>query len=243
LIKRRVSRAITIGSVTVGGGAPISVQSMTKTDTRDVRATVNQIKELQDCGCEIARVAVPDAQAAEAISRIKKSIVIPLVADIHFDYRLALAAIVAGADSLRLNPGNIRDTQQIKKVVAAARERQIPIRIGVNFGSLPPASGKKQSTSGRMVKLALEQVTLLESMDFNLIKIALKAFDVPTTIDAYRKIAHKTAYPLHLGITESGLPRTGVIRSAVGIGVLLNEGIGDTVRVSLSSHPREEVFP
>jgi (E)-4-hydroxy-3-methylbut-2-enyl-diphosphate synthase len=228
LIKRRISKAIQIGGVKVGGDAPVSVQSMTKTDTRNIAATVSQIKELEECGCEIIRVAVPDTEAAEAISKIKRKIKIPLIADIHFDYRLALAAIKSGADSLRLNPGNIRDKEQIKKVVTAAKAKQVPIRIGVNFGSLPPSSGSKMPASDFMVKLAMEQVDLLESMDFDLIKIALKAFDVPTTISAYRKIA--------------GLPRTGVIRSSVGIGILLYEGIGDTLRVSLSSQPKEEVF-
>ncbi len=226
----------------MGGGAPIAVQSMTKTDTRDVRATVNQIKELQEFGCEIIRVAVPDQQAAEAIQRIKKKISIPLIADIHFDYRLALAAIDSGADGLRLNPGNIRNADHIKKIVAAARDRSVPIRIGVNFGSLPQDKQGKSSTISYMVKLAMEQVRLLEEMDFGLIKIALKAFDVPTTVAAYRSIARKTPYPLHIGITEAGLPAAGAIRSAVGIGILLYDGIGDTIRVSLSSHPREEVF-
>jgi (E)-4-hydroxy-3-methylbut-2-enyl-diphosphate synthase len=215
---------------------------MTKTDTRDVRATVNQIKELQEFGCEIIRVAVPDQQAAEAIQRIKKKISIPLIADIHFDYRLALAAIDSGADGLRLNPGNIRNTDHIKKIVATARDRSVPIRIGVNFGSLPQDKQGKSSTVSYMVKLAMEQVRLLEEMDFGLIKIALKAFDVPTTVAAYRSIARKTPYPLHIGITEAGLPAAGAIRSAVGIGILLYDGIGDTIRVSLSSHPREEVF-
>ena len=242
MIKRRISKAIQIGGVKVGGGAPVSVQSMTKTDTRNVAATVSQIKELEECGCEIIRVAVPDTEAAEAISKIKKKITIPLIADIHFDYRLALASIKSGADALRLNPGNIRDKEQIKKVVKAAKAKQVPIRIGVNFGSLPPSSGRKIPAADFMVKLAMEQVDLLESMDFDLIKIALKAFDVPTTVSAYRKIAKKTNYPLHLGITEAGLPRTGVIRSSVGIGILLYEGIGDTLRVSLSSQPKEEVF-
>ncbi len=242
MIKRRISKAIHIGGVKVGGGAPVSVQSMTKTDTRNVAATVSQIRELEECGCEIIRVAVPDTEAAEAISKIKKKIKIPLIADIHFDYRLALAAIKSGADGLRLNPGNIRDKDQIKKVVAAAKAKQVPIRIGVNFGSLPASTGRKIPAADFMVKLAMEQVDLLESMDFDLIKIALKAFDVPTTISAYRKIAKKTTYPLHLGITEAGLPRTGVIRSSVGIGILLYEGIGDTLRVSLSSQPKEEVF-
>ncbi len=237
---RRFSIPVRIGKVIVGGGAPISVQSMTKTDTRNVSATIRQIKKLESCGCEIIRVAVPDSEAAEAISRIKKGVSIPLIADIHFDYRLALQAMKRGADGLRLNPGNIRDPEQIKKVVKAAKERQIPIRIGVNFGSLP-ARKKTVTTVSYMVNLAMEQVRLLESMDFNFIKIGLKAFDVPTTIAAYRSIARKTQYPLHLGITEAGLPPAGIIRSAVGIGILLNEGIGDTIRVSLTTPPEEEV--
>ncbi len=240
--KRRASQPIRVGSVLVGGGAPVSVQSMSKTDTRDARSTINQIRELEDCGCEIIRVAVPDQQAAASIKAIKKGISIPLIADIHFDYRLALAAMAGGADGLRINPGNIRDKRQIRKVVAEAKIREVPIRIGVNFGSLPPGRKPGRSVAGFMVDTAMEEVRLLERMDFRLIKIALKAFDVPTTIEAYRSIAAKTDYPLHLGITEAGLPRTGVIRSATGLGILLYEGIGDTVRVSLSSHPREEVF-
>lgn len=226
----------------VGGDAPISVQSMTKTDTRDIKSTVNQVRELEDCGCEIIRVAVPDQEAASALKKIKKRISIPLVADIHFDHRLALAAIKAGADALRLNPGNIRDKDHIKQIVLAAKEREIPIRIGVNFGSLPPGKPENMTHAQYMVRLALEQVKLLEGLGFDLIKIALKAFDVHSTVEAYRSIAKKVDYPLHLGITEAGLPRTGIIRSAVGIGILLNEGIGDTIRVSLSAHPREEVF-
>jgi (E)-4-hydroxy-3-methylbut-2-enyl-diphosphate synthase len=215
---------------------------MSKTDTRDVPSTVNQIRELEECGCEIIRVAVPDRQAAAAIKGIRKGISIPLVADIHFDYRLALAAMASGADGLRLNPGNIRDKEHIKKVVAEAKTREVPIRIGVNFGSLPPGKKPGRSIAAYMVDTAMQQVQLLESLDFDLIKIALKAFDVPTAIEAYRSIARKTPYPLHLGITEAGLPRTGIIRSATGIGILLYEGIGDTIRVSLSAHPREEVF-
>jgi len=242
LKKPRVSKPIRVGSVIVGGGAPVSVQSMSKTDTRDVHSTINQIRELEECGCEIIRVAVPDQQAAAAIKKIRRGISIPLIADIHFDYRLALAAMTSGADGLRINPGNIRDRQQVKKVVAEAKIREIPIRIGVNSGSLPPGKKPRRSIAAYMVDTAMQQVELLESMDFDLIKIALKAFDVPTAIDAYRSIARKTDYPLHLGITEAGLPRTGIIRSATGIGILLYEGIGDTVRVSLSAHPREEVF-
>jgi len=242
VIKRRASKQIDIGGVKIGGGAAVVVQSMTKTDTRDVKATVRQIKELEDCGCELVRVAVPDAEAAKAVPSIKKGIRIPLVADIHFDYRLALISIEGGVDGLRLNPGNISEPDKVIAVVKAAKERSIPIRIGVNAGSLPKKFNPRWSVPRRMVEAALEQVRLLESLDFDLIKISLKAFDVPTTIQAYRDIAGKVPYPLHLGITEAGTPGRGVIRSAVGIGILLYEGIGDTIRVSLTSHPREEVF-
>jgi (E)-4-hydroxy-3-methylbut-2-enyl-diphosphate synthase len=214
---------------------------MTKTDTRNIPATVAQIRELTDCGCDIVRVAVPGFEAAQAISVIKKKTSIPIIADIHFDYRLALEALKAGADGLRLNPGNIHDPEQITEVVLVAKQRQTPIRIGINAGSLPPASKPCVSISEHMVNAALEQINLLESLDFDLIKVSLKAFDVPTTIQAYRAIAPRMPYPLHLGITEAGLPRAGAVRSAVGIGILLHEGIGDTVRVSLSAHPCEEV--
>jgi (E)-4-hydroxy-3-methylbut-2-enyl-diphosphate synthase len=239
---RHKSKPIKIGGVTVGGDAPIVVQSMTKTDTRNVKATINQIKELEDCDCELVRLAVPDMEAAEAISPIKRGVSIPIIADIHFDYRLALMALVAGADGLRLNPGNISEPEKIKKVAAAARERNVPIRIGVNAGNLPKSRNPKLSTPEQMVEAALEQVKLLESLDFDLIKVSLKSFDVPTTIEAYQKIAKKIPYPLHIGITESGPPRTGIIRSTVGISTLLWLGIGDTIRVSLSAHPREEII-
>jgi (E)-4-hydroxy-3-methylbut-2-enyl-diphosphate synthase len=239
---RRKSKPIQIGSVTVGGDAPIAVQSMTKTDTRNVRATIDQIKELEDCDCELVRVAVPDREAAGAISAIKKGISIPLIADIHFDHRLALTALEAGVDGLRLNPGNIGEPEKIKKVASAARERGVPIRIGVNAGSLPRPKNPKLSIARQMVEAALEQVRLLESLDFDLIKVSLKAFDVPTTIEAYQLIAPQIPYPLHIGITESGPPRTGIIRSTVGISTLLYLGIGDTIRVSLTAHPREEVI-
>lgn len=239
---RRTSKPIRIGDVTVGGGAPIVVQSMAKTDTRDIRATVNQIKELRDCGCEIVRVAVPDREAAESLATIKKTVSLPLVADIHFDYRLALAALEAGVDGLRLNPGNIKEQEHIAKIVVAAREREVPIRIGVNAGSLPADFQPRALLAKRMVNMASGQIRLLESLDFDLIKVSLKAFDVPTTVLAYRMIADKIPYPLHLGVTEAGLPRMGGLRSAIGIGILLHEGIGDTVRVSLSAHPCEEVF-
>ncbi|MBA7478434.1 MAG: flavodoxin-dependent (E)-4-hydroxy-3-methylbut-2-enyl-diphosphate synthase [Dehalococcoidia bacterium] len=242
MMKRRISKQIHIGGVAIGGGASIVVQSMTNTDTRDVRATINQIRELEQVDCELVRVAVPDAEAARAIVDIKKGIHIPLVADIHFDFRLALMALEAGADGLRLNPGNIGAAEKVKAVALAAKERGVPIRIGVNAGSLPKTANPKLSVAGRMVEAALEQIRLLESLDFDLIKVSLKAFDVPTMVAANKSLAEKMPYPLHLGVTEAGTPKRGVIRSAVGIGTLLYMGIGDTIRVSLTAHPREEVI-
>lgn len=235
MIKRRASKVINVGGVNIGGAGPIVVQSMTKTDTRDVKATVKQIRQLEECGCEIVRVAVPDMDAARAIVDIKKKVSAPIIADIHFDHRLALAALKSGADGLRLNPGNISDPEHIAKVVHAAKEREVPIRIGVNAGSLPMATKKKATVVERMVDAALDEVRLLESLNFDLIKVSLKAFDVPTTVGAYEAIAKKIPYPLHLGITEAGLPWAGAIRSAVGLGILLHEGIGDTIRVSLTT--------
>jgi (E)-4-hydroxy-3-methylbut-2-enyl-diphosphate synthase len=242
LITRRLSKPIKVGAVTIGGNSPIVVQSMTKTDTRNIPATINQIKELAECGCEIIRIAVPDNEAAQALTTIKNNSPTPIIADIHFDYRLALAALKANIDGLRLNPGNISDPKQIAKIVRAAKERNVPIRIGINAGSLPPTSKLYSSIAEHMVSVALEQVQLLENLDFDLIKVSLKAFNVPATIEAYRMIASRISYPLHLGITEAGIPKAGAIRSAVGIGILLYEGIGDTIRVSLSSHPCEEVY-
>jgi (E)-4-hydroxy-3-methylbut-2-enyl-diphosphate synthase len=239
---RRTNKPVQIGSVTVGGDAPIVVQSMTNTDTRNIMSTINQIKEMEDCDCELVRVAVPDMEAARAIEAIKKSISIPLIADIHFDYRLALAALEAGCDGLRLNPGNISQPEKVKTIAQSARERNVPIRIGLNAGSLPKTASPGLSVSRQMVDAALEQIRLLESLDFDLIKVSLKAFDVPTTIEAYCDIADRIPYPLHIGVTEAGPPRTGVIRSTVGIGTLLYMGIGDTIRVSLTAHPREEVI-
>ncbi|MDP6501152.1 MAG: flavodoxin-dependent (E)-4-hydroxy-3-methylbut-2-enyl-diphosphate synthase [Dehalococcoidales bacterium] len=238
---RRISKPIQIGQVTIGGNAPIVVQSMTNTDTRDVESTIAQIRELEEEDCELVRVAVPDMEAAEAIASIRKGISIPLVADIHFDYRLALASLEAGADGLRLNPGNISEEEKVKAVVRAAKEREAPIRIGLNAGSMPKKANPELNTAQQMVATALEQIELLESLDFDLIKVSLKAFDVPTTIEAYQEIAGKMPYPLHIGITEAGTPKTGVVRSTVGIGTLLYLGIGDTIRVSLTAHPREEV--
>jgi len=241
-MNRRRSKPIQIGKVTVGGNAPIVVQSMAKTDTRDVRSTINQIKELEDCGCELVRVAVPDREAAQAIPAIKRGVSTPIIADIHFDYRLALMALEAGADGLRLNPGNISEPERVTKIVQAAKERGVPIRIGVNAGSLPKPKNPKLTIAEQMVEAALNQIKLLESLDFDLIKVSLKAFDVPTTIEAYQSIAQKIPYPLHIGVTEAGPPRTGIIRSVVGISTLLYQGIGDTIRVSLTAHPREEVI-
>ena len=264
--KRRVSKPVYVGGVKVGGDADITVQSMTKTDTRDVAATVAQIKGLEEVGCDIIRSAVPDMEAAQALGAIKQQINIPLIADIHFHYQLALEAINQGVDCLRLNPGNIRDPERVKQVVLAAKEREIPIRIGVNFGSLPPVGGIGQtrgfsrlfdmvnrlpkaqdakegeySVVDHMVATALWEISLLEELDFDLIKISLKAFDVPTTVEAYRRLGKMVPYPLHLGITEAGTVTAGSIRSAVGLGYMLYEGIGDTIRVSLSGDSRDEV--
>jgi (E)-4-hydroxy-3-methylbut-2-enyl-diphosphate synthase len=215
---------------------------MTSTNTRDVMSTIEQIKELEECDCEIIRLAVPDIEATRALPLIKKGINIPVIADIHFDYRLALGALRAGVDGLRLNPGNINEPGKVTAIVKSARERNVPIRIGINAGSLPQPVTPGLTVSRRMVQAAMKQIELLESLDFDLIKVSLKAFDVPTTIAAYREIADKIPYPLHIGITEAGTPRTGIIRSTAGISTLLYLGIGDTIRVSLTTHPRDEVF-
>ncbi len=243
---RRKSKQIQIGDVKIGGDAPIVVQSMTATDTADVATTVRQIHELAELGCEIVRVAVPDREAAEALPDIVRQTPVPLVADIHFDYRWALAAIQAGFHALRLNPGNIRDPEKVKTVVREAKERGIPIRIGVNGGSLPPipalAEGEMPPTMvQRMVDAALWEIKILEEMDYDNIKISMKAFDVPTMVEANRRLAELVPYPLHLGVTEAGTPRAGSVRSAIGIGMLLAEGIGDTIRVSLAANPKEEI--
>ncbi|HBV98858.1 MAG: 4-hydroxy-3-methylbut-2-en-1-yl diphosphate synthase [Peptococcaceae bacterium BICA1-7] len=240
---RDSTRAIMVGTVKVGGGAPVSVQSMTNTDTRDASSTSAQINELAAAGCEIVRVAVPDRQAAEALGLIKKSITLPLIADIHFDYRLALIALESGIDGLRINPGNIGGSEKVKAVVEACRDRKIPIRIGVNAGSLEKDLLERHGgpSAGAMVESALRHVRLLEELNYREIKISLKASQVPMMIEAYRSLSEKVDYPMHVGVTESGTVRSGTVKSAVGIGALLAMGIGDTIRVSLTAHPSHEV--
>ena len=265
--KRRVTKALNVGDVKIGGDAPVTVQSMTKTDTRDVKATVDEIKGLEEAGCEIIRCAVPDMDAAHALADIKKQIKIPLVADIHFHYQLALESLKSGVDCLRLNPGNIRDRDKVEQIVREAKARRVPIRIGVNFGSLPPVGGIgatggiSRHTDGvntlpkageaepgqytvvdHMVETGLWEIGILEALDFDLIKISLKAFDIDTTVEAYRRLGDLVPYPFHLGITEAGTAKSGSIRSAIGLGMLLYDGIGDTIRVSLSDDSREEVY-
>jgi len=252
--QRRKTRPVWVGDVQIGGDAPIVVQSMTTTDTRDPEATLRQIHELADVGCEIVRVAVPDRIAAAALADIVPRSPIPVVADIHFEHTLALKALEAGVHKLRLNPGNIRKPEEVREVVQKAKERGVPIRIGVNFGSLPPmtrefvdemaARGATQTEliAEHMVRTALSHVKILEDLDFGDIVISLKAFEVPVMIEAYRRMAKLNDYPLHLGVTEAGTPKAGAIRSAIGIGILLQEGIGDTIRVSLTTDPVEEVW-
>jgi (E)-4-hydroxy-3-methylbut-2-enyl-diphosphate synthase len=239
----RNSRQINIGGIRVGGGAPVTVQSMTKTDTRDVAATVAQIKSLEKVGCDIVRLAVPDMDAALALGKIKKQTKIPIVSDIHFDYRLALEAVRQGVDGMRINPGNIGAKYRIKAVVDAVRERGIPIRIGVNSGSLQKDILKKHGspTPEALAESALRHVSILEDLDFRDIKISVKSTDVKKMIAAYRILAELTDYPLHLGVTEAGTYEMGTIKSSIGIGTLLAEGIGDTIRVSLTGDPVDEI--
>ena len=243
-MEKRATRQITLGTVKIGGGAPVSVQSMTKTYTADVEATVAEIDRLERAGCDIVRVAVPDMESARAISHIKRRTSLPIVADIHFDYRLALEALEGGVDGLRINPGNIGSRERIRAVVRAAAERRVPIRVGVNSGSLEKDILRRHGspTAEALVESALRHVAILEDLGFGEIKISVKSTSVPTMIEAYRMLAHRVDYPLHLGVTESGTPGSGTIKSAVGIGTLLAEGIGDTIRVSLTGDPVEEVY-
>jgi (E)-4-hydroxy-3-methylbut-2-enyl-diphosphate synthase len=241
--KRKKTRQIRVGLVKIGGTAPISVQSMTKTDTRDVRATLAQINRLAAAGCEIVRVAVPDERAAAALPQLVSGSAIPVIADIHFHHRLALQAIAAGVAGLRINPGNIGGLQKLSAIVQRAREKEISIRIGVNSGSLEKDLRKKYGspTPEALVESALRNIELFERLSFTDIKISIKSPDVRSTVEAYRLLSRKTSYPLHIGVTEAGTAFSGTIKSAVGLGILLAEGIGDTLRVSLTADPVEEV--
>ncbi|GAB4265367.1 MAG: flavodoxin-dependent (E)-4-hydroxy-3-methylbut-2-enyl-diphosphate synthase [Deferrisomatales bacterium] len=242
-LPRRRTRPLRIGPVPVGGGAPVSVQSMCTTDTRDVGATAAQIRALEQAGCEIVRLAVPDREAAEALGAIRSRVAVPLVADIHFDHRLALAALAAGVEGLRINPGNIGARWKVAEVVAAARERSVPIRIGVNAGSLPRELLDRHGgpTPAAMVESALEHLRILEDLDYREIKVSLKGSHVLPTVEAYRSLAGRCDYPFHVGITEAGTVRRGAVKSAVGLGILFSLGLGDTVRVSLTGDPVREV--
>ena len=242
MIQRRKSKQIEIGNIKIGGDAPISVQSMTNTDTRDVKSTLKQINNMAEQGCELVRLAILNPDAAEAVREIKKQSPLPLIADIHFDYRLAIKCIENGIDALRINPGNIGKEEHTKKVVALAKTNNIPIRIGINGGSLEKElEALDIPLSEKMVKSAMRHVQILEDNNFDKIKISLKSSDVLTTIEAYRLMAKNVDYPLHLGVTEAGTYTGGIVKSAVGLGTLLAEGIGDTIRVSLTDNPVEEV--
>jgi (E)-4-hydroxy-3-methylbut-2-enyl-diphosphate synthase len=240
---RHQTRQLQLGAIKIGGDAPISIQSMTNSDTRDVAATVTQIEALEQAGCEIVRCAVPDQQAAKALGEICAQSNLPLIADIHFDYRLALAAIDQGVDGLRLNPGNIGERWKVAEVVKACQERNVPIRVGVNGGSLEPELLRKHGhpSAEAMVESALGHIRLLEDLNYQQIKVSLKVSDIARTVEAYRLLAQKCDYPLHIGITEAGTTWSGTIKSALGLGVLLYDGIGDTLRVSLTGDPVEEV--
>ena len=242
MIKRRKTKELSIGNIKIGGDAPISVQSMCNTDTRDVNSTLNQIKSLADAGCEIIRLAVLNSEAADAVKSIVLKSPIPVVADIHFDYRLAIQCINNGVSALRLNPGNIGKRENVEKVVRLAKEQNIPIRIGINAGSLEKSlQSENIPLSEKLVKSAEGHIKILEDLNFDKIKVSLKSSDVLTTIEAYKLFSEKYDYPLHLGVTESGTLKGGLVKSSVGIGSLLSQGIGDTIRVSLTEDPIEEV--
>lgn len=242
-MERKLTRKVKVGSQYIGGDAPVSIQSMTNTDTRDVNATLNQINELYKAGCEIIRCAVPDMEAAKALEEICEKSPIPVVADIHFDYKLALEAIKNGVSALRINPGNIGKVDKVRIVAEAAKAKNIPIRIGVNSGSLEKDILERDGkpTAKGLVESALRHVKILEELDFYDIVVSIKSSDVVMMIEAYRLMSEKCNYPLHLGVTESGTPFRGTIKSSIGLGTLLAEGIGDTIRVSLTSDPIEEI--
>ena len=242
-ILRKHTRQITLGKVPIGGGAPVAVQSMCNTDTRDPKATLDQIRKLGQAGCEIVRLAVPDEDAAKAIGKIRQGAKLPLVADIHFDYRLALEAVKQGVDGLRINPGNIGGKDKVAEVVSACKDKGVPIRIGVNAGSLEKHLLEKYGhpTPEAIVESAFGHIRILEDLNYTAIKVSLKASDVLTTVAAYRLFSQKSDYPLHIGISEAGTLFSGTIKSSVGLGILLSEGIGDTMRVSLTADPVEEI--
>lgn len=244
MMERRHTKVVTIGNVGIGGSNPIRIQSMTNTKTEDVKATVAQIKELTNAGCEIIRCAVPTMEAAKALSEIKKQIEIPLVADIHFDYRLAIAAMENGADKIRINPGNIGEKERVKAVVDEAKSRKIPIRVGVNSGSLEKQLVEKYHgvTAEGLVESALDKVALIEDMGYDNLVISIKSSDVMMCVKAHELITNQTDYPLHVGITEAGTINSGNIKSAIGLGLILNQGIGDTIRVSLTGDPIQEII-
>lgn len=243
MLYREKTKVIKIGNKVIGGGNPIMIQSMTNTKTEDAAATVNQILRLQDAGCDIIRCTVPNIDAARAIAEIKKEISIPLVADIHFDYRMAIAAIENGADKIRINPGNIGSKERVAEVVRVAKERNIPIRVGVNSGSLEKELVEKYHgvTAEGIVESALDKVRMIEDMDYDNLVISIKSSDVLMSVKAHELLAGKTPYPLHVGITESGTVTSGNIKSSIGLGIILHEGIGDTIRVSLTGDPVEEI--
>jgi (E)-4-hydroxy-3-methylbut-2-enyl-diphosphate synthase len=232
------------GDIPIGGGAPITIQSMTNTDTRNVAETVRQIERLAEAGCDIVRCAIPDMEAAEAFREIKANVKVPLVADIHFDYRIAIASIKNGADKIRINPGNIGSRERVKAVIDAAKERRIPVRIGVNSGSLEKEILKKYNgvTAEGLVESALKNIKMIEDMDFSDLVVSLKSSDVKLNYKAYNLIHEQTDYPLHIGVTEAGTLESGKVKSAIGIGALLLQGIGDTMRVSLTGDPINEVY-
>lgn len=241
--KRKKTREVTVGNIKIGGENTISVQSMTNTDTRDAKATIEQINKLEKAGCDLVRVAVPDMVAAKAIGQIKKNVSIPIIADIHFDYKLALEAIEQGVDGVRINPGNIGDVSRVKMVVDKCKEKSLKIRIGVNGGSLEKELLEKygSATPEALVESAMGHIKILEDLDFYNTVISLKSSDIFKTIDAYRLISERVDYPLHVGITESGSIKKGTIKSSIGVGALLVEGIGDTIRISLTGDPVEEI--
>jgi (E)-4-hydroxy-3-methylbut-2-enyl-diphosphate synthase len=240
-MNRRKTKEVKIGNVIIGGNHPIAVQGMTKTYTKNVKATVEQIKRLEEVGCEIVRVAVPDIESAKVLNKIKERINIPLVADIHFNYLLAIKSIEQGVDKIRINPGNIGDKEKVKAIIKVAKEKNISIRIGINIGSLEKKYENEKEKAKAMVDCAIDWIKFFEDQHFFNLVISLKASDVITTVDAYKELAKKVLYPFHIGITEAGTILTGSVKSAIGIGLLLASGIGDTIRVSLTAEPEEEI--